>query len=151
MRELKLLTRKETKELKSIVKQQWGADFNFDYAVLKNKDSDIFIANKELFNIGFSNLRIDSFGMYFGQLKNNQLRLSVEGAQLIGPYAKKNIVELSFREMRDFFHGLDIDKEKTAEGFVILKHNTDFIGCSRFKDNKLLNFLPKVRRIKAAD
>ncbi len=151
MRELKLLARKELKELKKIIVEQFGAVFDFDYAVLKNKDNDIFIANKQLFDIDFSELRIDSFGLYFGQFKNNELRLSIEGAQLIGHVAKKNIVELSFREMRDFFHGGEIEKEKTADGYVILKHGNDFIGCSRFKGGKLLNFIPKARRIKTAD
>lgn len=152
MRELKLIPRKELKEFKMIIKNQWGADLDFsEYAALKSKDEDIFIANRELFDVDFSELRIDAFGLYFGQLRNNELRLSIEGAQFIGPHARKNIIELSFKEMRELFHGLDVEKEKTAEGYVILKHKNDFIGCSRFKDNKLLNFIPKVRRIKAAD
>ncbi len=151
MRELKIIPRKELKELKSHIKDQWGADIDLDYVFLKNKDEDIFVAARDLFEVDFSELRTDSFGLYFGQLKKGELRLSMEGAQMVGPFAKKNVVELSFSEVREFFHGTDINKEKSGDGYVILRHENDFVGCSRFKDNKLLNFTPKVRRIKAAD
>jgi len=33
-------------------------------------------------------------------------------------------------------------------GFVIIKHNKDFFGSGKFKDGRLLNFLPKIRRLK---
>ncbi len=151
MRELKIIPRKELKELKNHIKEQWDAEIELDYVFLKSKDEDIYIATRDLFEVDFSELRTDSFGLYFGELKRGELRLSIEGAQIIGPFAKKNVVDISFLEMREFFHGNEIEKEKSGEGYVIVRHDREFVGCSRFKDGKLLNFTPKVRRIKAAD
>ncbi len=151
MRELKIMARKEVKALKALIKGQWGADFEPDCVFLKSREDDIFLASRELFDVGLSELRMDSFGLYLGQLKRGELRLGIEGSQVIGPLAAKNVVELSFSEMREFFHGVEIEMEKSGEGYVILRHGNDFIGCSRFKEGKLLNFTPKVRRVKAAD
>ena len=33
-------------------------------------------------------------------------------------------------------------------GFVILKYKTDFVGCGKVKEGKILNFLSKIRRVK---
>ncbi len=152
MRDIKLLPRKEIKELKEYIKTQWGAEMHFEHAILQNSEEDLFIANKEIFSLDFDQLRIDSFGLYIGQYRKSQPRQSIEGWQFIGPLATKNVVEISFQEMRLFFHGEEIPREAVdAEGYLILRHQSDFIGCSRFKDGKLLNFVPKVRRIKTPD
>ena len=144
MQNLKILNRKETKEILGAMREQWGFDGELDYAFLKTEKGRIYIANRELFDIDLSKLKVNSIGMYFGEMKNG-LRLSIEGSQLIGPKAKKNIAELDEKEAKEWLSGIDIGKE-APEGFVILKHGKDFLGTGRSKEGKILNFVPKTRR-----
>lgn len=89
--------------------------------------------------------------MYIGEFKKGELRLSIEGSQLIGPHAKKNVVELDRNELRQWLRGEDLIKEVKEEGYVIMKSNNDFVGCGRVKEGKILNFVPKARRLLVSD
>ena len=92
-------------------------------------------------------LRINSLGLYFGQIRNG-LRLSIEASQIVGPAAKKNFVSLTEKQAREWFKGEDIEVKGDFSGFVIVKCNNDFLGTGRFKEGKVLNFVPKSRRLK---
>ena len=99
-------------------------------------------------------MRIEKVGLYFGEIADDEIRLSIEGAQIIGPIAKKNIVELSDGEVKVMFHGNDLIKKDIGQdkrGFVILKNNSDFIGCGRVRGEEILNYIPKTRRILSGD
>ena len=43
--------------------------------------------------------------------------------------------------------GMDIEKETSAGGFALLRHGSDFLGSGRIKEGKILNFVPKARRM----
>ena len=74
--------------------------------------------------------------------------MSIEGSQLVGPHAKKNVVELDDAETMKWFKGEDLQKEcKDCEGFVLMKHDRDFIGTGKYANGKILNFVGKTRRI----
>jgi NOL1/NOP2/fmu family ribosome biogenesis protein len=107
--------------------------------------------NKEIAKIDFSKIKINSIGMYFGKLFKDELRLSVEGAQLVGKKAKKNIIELNDGEARSYMKGNDIEKDSDCSGFVLLKNNKDIIGTAKYSNGKIMNYMPKERRIKASD
>ncbi|MBI4140217.1 hypothetical protein HY485_00100, partial [Candidatus Woesearchaeota archaeon] len=97
--------------------------------------------------IDFSKLRINSIGLYFAEFRNNELRLSIEGSQIIGPKATKNVVELNNDELKQWLRGEDLEKECDENGFVIIKHGNDYLGCGKIKEGKVLNFVPKARRL----
>ncbi len=172
MKNLKILNSKQLKPIKQLLKQQFDADFDFSpYATLISPKDKIYIAQKDIFtnsNLDLDKLRINSIGMYFAHLKNNELRLSIEGSQLVGPIAKKNIIEINKEELNQWIQGIDLDahhpnpptthpslpnktnqnNKLTNNTFIIIKHNKDYIGCGKLKQNKILNFVPKTRRIK---
>lgn len=144
---LKILNSKEIKEIKVIIKNQWGCDFKTDLAFLLSSNNRIYVVSRDIAKVDMSKLNIEVIGSYFGELKDEQLRLSIEGSQLIGLIAKKNVVELDDNEYRTWLKGFDLQKETAAEGFVILKHRNDFLGTGRVKEGEILNFVPKNRRI----
>ena len=146
--ELKILNRKKIKEILALIKKQWEADFRTELAFLMNTQNKIFLVNKEVFNINLEKLRINSIGLYFGELKNNELRLSIEGSQLIGKSAKQNIIELNKKQAMQWLKGEDVDIKGNYLGFVILKYENDFLGTGKYKDEKVLNFVSKSRRFK---
>ena len=54
MPELKILNNKEIKEIYRLVEKQWGAKIKLDYGFLKNNKNRIFVVNKDISKIDFS-------------------------------------------------------------------------------------------------
>lgn len=147
MRKLKILNKKEIKGILEKIKKQWSAELELDYAFLLSPKNKLYIVNRDVSKVEFNELRINNIGLYFGELRNNELRLSIEGAQIVGNKAIKNAVELSKVEVKQWFRGEDIETEQSVEGFVILKHKDDILGCGRYVKGRILNYVPKARRV----
>jgi NOL1/NOP2/fmu family ribosome biogenesis protein len=147
MPQLKILNNKEIKQILKQIEQQWGAELKQDYAFLKNNKNRIFIINKDIEKIDLERLRINSIGLYFCEIDNG-IRLSIEGSQIIGPKAEKNIVEITEEQVKQWLKGEDLEiKENNYSGFVIIKHKNDFLGTGKYKDGKVLNYVGKSRRV----
>src|SRR3972149_790027 len=144
---LAFLNRKEIKPIITASHEQWEADMSnwMDeyFFTLAQKDK-ISMIHRDLEKIDFSKLRINSLGTYIGVYANNEMRLSIEGSQLIAPHATKNIVEITLDEVKQWLRGEDLAKE-APEGYVILRYDTDILGCGKTKEGKILNFVPKAR------
>ena len=156
MQNLKILNAKETKHILEKLEEQFGFSANkedLDYIFLINKDNRIYILSKSIGNIDFESLKMDTSGLYFGELYKESIRLSIEGAQIIGPYAKKNIVFLDTDQMIEWIKGNELPFEDCGKSFVIVKHiddktrREDVLGCGKFKDGKLQNYVSKSRRL----
>lgn len=146
--ELKILSRKDLKPIIAYVNDHWGAVLDLTCGWLFSpKKNKLYLVSKDINKIDVSTLRVTAVGLYFGEWKNGELRLSIEGAQLVGPLAKKNVVNLSDSEAGDWLKGIDLDKQTEEQGFVIIKHDNDFLGSGKAKDGKILNFVPKARRL----
>ena len=150
MQNLKILNSKEIKKILDVIKKQFCADFKHDYVFLMNVKNKIYIVNRDIERVDLSKLRVNSYGLYFGEFRGDELRLSVEGSQTIGPLARKNVVELDEKETKNWFKGNDLDV-KHDRVFVILKSGEDFIGCGKSLGDKILNYLPKIRRLNVSD
>lgn len=152
MKQMNFMKSKEVKDFLGRLEKHWGCDlksFYKKYIFVRSEKDRIYLANKEVMHMDFAKLRVNSIGLYFAQVKEDQFRLSVEGSQMIGRIATKNVVEISQEQAKQWFRGEDVDTElKENSGFVILKHNKDFIGCGKIKEGKILNFLSKIRRVK---
>ncbi|MBW2977274.1 hypothetical protein KY331_00355 [Candidatus Woesearchaeota archaeon] len=150
---LKILNKKAIKEILKTIKNQWNTDIDFkDQVLLEDNDGKIFITNKDISRIDLSKLRINSIGLYLAQKMIDGLRLSIEGSQLIGPKAKKNVLELTEKQKKEWIKGYDLELDKPLSGFLIIKHQQDFLGCGKaIKPNKLLNYVPKNRRLKVTE
>jgi len=150
MQELKILNSKEIKEIYGLIEKQWGAKIKLDYGFLKNQKNRIFVISKDISAIDTSKLRLNSVGMYFCEFDSLGIRLSIEGSQIIGPTATKNIVELNEEETKRWFKGEDIEKDcKDCRGFVIMKRDNDFLGSGKYTNKKILNYVSKTRRVSA--
>lgn len=147
MPELKILNAKETKEMHRLLENQFGCVSKPDYAFLVNTKNRIFAVNREISGVGLDMIRPNSIGMYFAEMLDDEVRLSIEGSQIVGPDAKKNVVELNEDESLKLFKGEDIDKETGCKGFILLKRGNDFLGTGKVKGGKILNFISKSRRI----
>ncbi|PIN72215.1 hypothetical protein COV21_02865 [Candidatus Woesearchaeota archaeon CG10_big_fil_rev_8_21_14_0_10_45_5] len=155
--ELKFLNSREAREILSLIKEQWGCGlyeegFLDRFSIMKNKKGNLFIISKDIARIINPKLKIDSAGLYFAEMKNNSIRLSIEGSQIVGRGAGRNIIDLSGAECAAWMKGEEIPvDEKRSEGlsgYLLVRFEKKFLGSGRLKEGNLLNFVPKVRRIK---
>jgi NOL1/NOP2/fmu family ribosome biogenesis protein len=146
MGSLKFLKSKEIKQIAELLEEQWGYKEKLEYDFLMDEEGDVFLINRDIEAIEFEKLRVNSTGLYFAEYRNDELRLSIEGSQIAGPKAKKNVLEISKEQLGRYLKGEDIETEAESRGFVILKNDEDFFGCSRIKNGRLMNFYPKSRR-----
>ena len=135
VKNLKILNRKAVKEILALIEKQWDAEIDLDCVFLQDKEGKIFIINKEFAEIDLTKLRVNSMGLYIAQLMPDGIRLSIEGSQLIGLKAKKNILELTEKQAKEWFQGNDIEIKTEMKNYVILKHNK----IQKIENNYLIN------------
>ena len=147
MQNLKILNSKEKKSLLKQIQEKFKTSkLDLNYIFLKNNEGKVFLLSNYFKNLDTKNLRINSLGLYFANISKD-VRLTIEGSQLIGNKAK-NILEINDKQLKEWLKGYDIEIDKKLNGFVIIKNNNDFYGCGFYKDKKILNYIPKERRIK---
>ena len=150
MDKLKILNSREIKKVKNTVISEFGCFLKRDYAYLISKKNKIFIINKDISKLNLNNLKIDRVGLYFAEYYNEQVRLSKEGAQLLvreNNHKIKNQVNLDKEEIKSYFLGQDIEKDLSEKSkFVILFYKKNILGCAKYKNKKIINYLPKIHR-----
>ena len=148
MQNLKVLNKKEIKRILDKIKEQYGIDeISLDYGMLQNKDGKIFLITKNINKVDLNKLRINELGLYVAKY-DKEFRLTIEGSQLFGRFATKNVHEINEEDSYFWMSGKDITCNKIYNGFVIIKYKDNFLGSGKWKDNKILNYIPKERRIK---
>ncbi|MHA1208383.1 MAG: methyltransferase RsmF C-terminal domain-like protein [Candidatus Freyarchaeota archaeon] len=133
-----------TEEISKIVLEQFGARVGFRF---KEMGKGKIYAYKECKVLEDKPIDATHYGVYFGRLEKDGLRLTIEGAQLIGETAKKNVIELDYDEAVKWMRGEDFQLESEYQGYVVLKWKNYFLGCGKLKNGVVKNFVPKDRRI----
>ncbi|MFT4310582.1 MAG: methyltransferase RsmF C-terminal domain-like protein [Candidatus Woesearchaeota archaeon] len=152
MATLHVLNSKQVKEILGQLHEQWGITVDTPYVwYIHPKHQDIYVLSTAAKHIEFEHLRINNLGLYVAHIdKQNMLRLSIEASQLWGPQATKGVISLDDTQYIQWLRGQDIAYTHPY-GYVLVKHGDDFMGCGKIKDDMLLNFVPKARRITAKD
>lgn len=151
MKQLHILNSREARDVLKKIEEQYGCLMHLDYSLLMDHDHHVFILHPDAAAIDFDKIRINSVGLYFAEVtKNGEIRLTLEGSQIVGPHARKNIVELTEAQARNYFRGEEVKLDVTVSGapFLLLKLKDDFFGAAKYKDGLLLNYLPKYHRTK---
>lgn len=150
---MNILSSKEKNELLKAIQQMYGcSDIFSDYVVFKTSTKEkIWITTREALRINTEKLRVQSVGLYIGRIDRGVVRLSIEGAQIVGKTATKNIVEISKESLWDFLRGFDVTAEKKIntedKSYVIVKYGEDILGIAKLVGDKLQNILPKSRKL----
>jgi len=151
LQNLKILNKKEISRILSKIKEQFDIDIlTFEYGMLQNKEGKLFLISKDINKVNLDKLRINELGLYFANI-NKEVRLTIEGSQLIGKFAKKNIYEVNEEDAYSWMSGNDLICKEEFNGFVIIKNKDNYLGTGKFKDNRILNYTPKERWIKRKD
>ena len=131
--------------MKKYLLDQYGFSEKLDYIFSISEKGNVYIVNHSVKDIDLNELHTHIVGIYFGEWKRGELRLSIEGSQLVGPHSTKNILIVDSKVEKMWMYGLDIPCSGLS-GFVMVK-GRDFLGSGRLKEGKILNHVPKGRRI----
>ncbi|MBN1175456.1 hypothetical protein JXA48_02320 [Candidatus Woesearchaeota archaeon] len=150
--EIIILNSKDRKHIRQTLNEQFGINEipdNLVYFCL-NKRERVYVCNKEIFDLDQEALRTNAFGLYFGTFMIDGFRLSLEGTQMIGPLATKNIFEINDLQFEEYIKGENLvcENEDFQKQYVIVKHNNDFVGVGRVKEGIFSNHLSKSRKLK---
>jgi len=95
---------------------------------------------------GIANVEI--IGAYLFKREGN-LRISLDGAHLLKDKIKKGIIEITDEEVETWMKGenLSFDSEN-EKGIFVVKNGDDLLGCGVSDGKKLINYIPRERRIR---
>jgi NOL1/NOP2/fmu family ribosome biogenesis protein len=150
---LKFFDKREKEKLLRQLKEQFGIEkIPWEIAKLGKERIILFsgdISEKEIMNIDRI-ARIEGIGLYFAKIdeKTKDLRLSIEGVQLMKEQITKNIFELDEKQAEQWMMGQELNIATGKKGFFIMKYKDDFLGTGKISAEKISNFIPKSRRLK---
>lgn len=147
IKHLTVLNSRDVKHIYEQLEQQYGFKEKLPYAFLKNNQDKLYIIHRDVDEIDAQDLHIDTLGLYFATQYPEALRLSMEGSQILGVNAHKNILDLTKEQTKSWFRGEDLEVPSELNGFQILRSGPDYLGCGKASKGKLYNYLPKTRRI----
>ncbi len=145
-----VLNSKDRKHIRQFLNNQFGISSLPEgvFFCFSEKDN-VYFANRDVFDEDQFLLRIKTFGLLFGSYLEDGFRLSIEGSQLVGSSATKNIFELSNQDKESWLQGLSLSVDLDFdEGEILLKQGNDFFGSAYFKEGSIKNVLPKSRILK---
>ena len=142
---LRIMNSREAKRLRQMIEAQWGEGTSPHGVFLQNNSGKVYLASSDLSRLDLEKLRIESVGAYIAEV-GEDIRLSIEGSQLIGPSATRNVAEVSEEDAKSWLKGQDLAINLQASGFVIIKQGKDFFGSGRYSRGRITNFVPKSRR-----
>ncbi len=149
---MKILNKKEIKKIENKIYSIYNSDLKLSkFAVMeKQYKKEIWLSSKNIFKLDLKKFNISSLGMYLGRFDKN-IKLGVEGSQLVGEKAKKNVCEVE--DVWNFIRGFKIKPTKKIKcdenQYVIVKYEDNIIGSAKLKNNQLESILPKNRKIKS--
>lgn len=148
----KIMNPEEKGKVFDYLKDKYGIE-RLDGIILRKGEEKLFLFNgsmneKEIKLIE-SNIIVERVGIYFAKIINDEIKLSLEGTNLLKNQIKDNIYEISDKETTEWMMGNDLDIKTGKREFLIIKNKEDFLGSGKASENKIGNFIPKTRRLKS--
>ena len=142
-----ILSRKELKPINAYLAAQYNAHLPENYAYILTRKSNLYACSRKIEELPLQKMRLSAVGLYLGEYAKGEFRLSIEGSQLLGVSAQRNTIELNKEEIHQWMKGESLQLSHHCSGFVIVMHKGDYFGAGRAKENVLLNYVPKIRRL----
>jgi len=151
MNYLKFLNNKEKQKIVDKLNKQFGIKEIPGILSMRGKER-LFLFQGDLDAKQIKELEktipIERIGVYFAKTIAEEIKLSIEGIHLLKNQITKNIYEINTKQMQQWMMGRELDVQSGKKGFVIMKHDDDFLGSGKASEKKITNFIPKNRRLK---
>jgi len=149
----KVLNEREKKEIVKKLNGQFGISEVPGKIIMRGKER-LFLYSGSFDDEEMENLEsivfIERAGIYFAKIEepNEEIRLSIEGTQILKEQIKKNIFEIPEELVEDWMKGRELNVQSGMKGFVAIKFKDEFLGTGKASENKIGNFIPKNRRLR---
>ena len=123
--------------------------FNRYEFVVRGKRQKIWVVRSAVREFSVFDLKPVYYGMYFAKKDKTGLRLTMNGAQIFGHVATKNIVDLNRHQYLNYLSGekiTDLDPE-ALQGYVLLRYKNRIFACGKATKEGILNYVPKSRQL----
>jgi NOL1/NOP2/fmu family ribosome biogenesis protein len=150
---LTILNKKEKQEIENKLNKQFGIKEISEKIIMKGKEK-LFLFSGSFTNEEIKKLEelviIEKVGVYFAKIdeRTKDIRLSIEGSQILKKQIKKNVFEISEELVEQWMKGRELNIKTGKKGFVVIKYKNDFLGTGKASEEKISNFIPKIRRLK---
>ncbi len=148
---LKIISQKEKERIISQLNKQFGITKVKGIISMRGQER-LFLFQGNLNEKEIQELErtipLERVGIYFGKFIAGEMRLSIEGVQLLKNQITKNIFELNDEQFDLWMKGNELNIKIPKKGFMIMKYKNDFLGCGKASEEKITNFIPKNRRLK---
>ena len=153
MNPLKIFNKKEKQEIELKLNEQFGIKEIPGEIIMKGKEKLFLFSgsfNKRQIKILEGLTIIERIGVYLAKIdeRTKDIRLSIEGVQILKDQIKKNVFEIPEELVEQWMKGQELNIKTNKKGFLIMKYKDDFLGSGKASEEKIGNFIPKVRRLK---
>ncbi|MBT96979.1 MAG: hypothetical protein QF567_01275 [Candidatus Pacearchaeota archaeon] len=151
MNRLKILNKNEKQEILNRLNKQFGIK-DIHGIIVKRGEEKLFLFSGDYNERQIENLEkivpIEGVGIYFAKIIKEEIRLSIEGTQILKNQIERNIFELNKEQVDLWMKGQELNIKTGKRGFLVMKYKKDFLGCGKASIEKITNFIPKSRRLK---
>ena len=151
MNRLKILNKNEKREIENKLRKQFGIE-EVKGIIVRRGEERLFLFSGDFNEKQIKKLEdiviIERIGVYFASLFGGEIRLSIEGSQILKEQIKQNIFELNKEQAEEWMKGRELPIKTGKKGFLIMKYKDDFLGAGKASAEKIGNFIPKSRRLK---
>jgi len=148
---IKILTDKEQAKIEGNLHEQFGIK-NVGGKILMLGAEKLFFFTGEIkedqIKILEQVIPVDKIGVYFAKLINEEIKLTIEGTQILKDQITKGIFEINDEQAEEWMMGRELNIKTGLKGFVVIKCGKDLLGCGKASEHKITNFIPKSRRLK---
>lgn len=148
---LKILNKKEKQEIEKKLNHQFGIQ-KIPGVILSRGRERLFLFSGNFNEKQIKNLEkivpVERIGVYFAKIVDWQIRLSIEGTQILKNQITRDIFELNKEQAEEWMMGRELNLKSGKKGFLVMKYKDDFLGCGKASEHKIGNFIPKTRRLK---
>ena len=154
MEYIKILSEQEKRKIENQLHAQFGIKELPGKIVMRGEER-LFFFTGEIDEDGIRKLEqsapIEKVGVYFAKLINEEIKLTIEGTQLLKEQITKGIFQINDSQAEEWMMGRELNLKSGLRGFVVMKNNDDYLGCGKASQEKITNFIPKSRRLKTRE
>ena len=148
---IQILTPLTTNWIEKSLREQFGIE-EINGKMLKLGEEKLFLFTGDASDNEIKTLEkivpVERIGVYFAKVVHEDIKLSIEGTQILKNQIKKNIFEVDETQAREWMEGSELNVKTGKKGFVAIKYKDNFLGCGKASEEKIGNFVPKMRRLK---
>jgi len=92
-------------------------------------------------------VNVEIIGIYLCKFEKDGIRLSHDAVSLLSEKITKNIIDITGEQAKEWMKGNDL-QIKMENKYVVVKNNNILLGCGKSTGERIINFVPKERRVK---